>query len=371
MRRIAKNITILVLATCLLQWPLTYAQGQFDSQWPNTDFRTLSIDLAEITSGGPGKDGIPAVDTPKFVSPADAASWLSPDEPVILLRVSGKTRVYPLQIMTYHEIVNDVVGDVPVSVTFCPLCNASIAFDRRVNDRELDFGTTGLLRKSDLVMYDRQTESWWQQFSGTAIVGELTGTTLKTLPVDIVAFRLVGKRFPEAQVLSRRTGYRRPYGRNPYQGYDRIGQRPFLFFDPVDPRLPAMERVINVSADGVDKIYPFNIFEHQPVVNDVVGSTPVVVVSVGSVRSALDAALISGSRLIPSVAAYNRSIGGRVLTFYAEAGDLYDEQTKSRWNRFGEAISGRLQGEQLQHMGGGAHFAFAWLAFNPESEIYR
>ncbi len=132
-----------------------------------------------------------------------------------------------------------------------------------------------------------------------------------------------------------------------------------------------MERVINVSADGVDKIYPFSIFEHQPVVNDVVGSTPVVVVSVGSVRSALDAASISGSRLIPSVAAYNRSVGDRVLTFYAEAGDLYDEQTKSRWNRFGEAISGRLQGEQLQHMGGGAHFAFAWLAFNPESEIYR
>src|SRR5918995_6875783 len=153
-----------------------------------TDFSKHSVSFDEFMSGGPGKDGIPAVDDPKFVAVQDA-DFLEDREPVIELVVEGEARAYPIQILIWHEIVNDVVGGVPVAVTFCPLCNTAIVFDRRVDEQTLDFGTTGNLRNSDLVMYDRQTESWWQQFGGEALVGGLTGTELERLPARIVAWR--------------------------------------------------------------------------------------------------------------------------------------------------------------------------------------
>ena len=140
--------------------------------WPDTDFSNRSIDLGEISSGGPPPDGIPAIDSPVFESVAEANTWLGPDWPIMFFENNGVARAYPLAILIHHEIVNDVVGDLPVSLTFCPLCNSTIAFDRRLSDGTvLDFGTTGNLRNSDLVMYDRQTRSWWQQFTGEAIVG--------------------------------------------------------------------------------------------------------------------------------------------------------------------------------------------------------
>ena len=137
-------------------------------EWPNTDFSRHSVDLAEIMSGGPPKDGIPSIDDPRFV-PVSEVTDLTDTEPVIGVTVNGEARAYPLGIITRHEIVNDTIGGVPVTVTYCPLCNSSIVFDRRVDGQVLDFGTTGKLRNSDLVMYDRQTESWWQQFSGKEI----------------------------------------------------------------------------------------------------------------------------------------------------------------------------------------------------------
>ncbi|MFQ5799057.1 MAG: DUF3179 domain-containing (seleno)protein, partial [Bacteroidota bacterium] len=163
------------------------------NEWQRTDFTKSSVDLDEIMSGGPPKDGIPPIDKPLFVSFDEADSWLAAVEPVIGLDIDGEARAYPLQILTWHEIVNDIIADTPVSVTFCPLCNAAIAFDRRVEHEGkmlvLDFGTTGKLRKSDLVMYDRQTESWWQQFTGEAIVGELTGTELTLLAAPLISYK--------------------------------------------------------------------------------------------------------------------------------------------------------------------------------------
>ncbi|GAB4350315.1 MAG: DUF3179 domain-containing protein [Gammaproteobacteria bacterium] len=340
------------------------------SAWPDTDFSKTSIDLEEILSGGPPKDGIPAIDQPRFVSPQEAAEWLDPREPVIIVVEGGDARAYPLQILIYHEIVNDTVGGRPMSITFCPLCNASLVFDRRVDGRLLDFGTTGLLRKSDLVMYDRQTESWWQQFTGTAIVGELTGTELQQIPSAIVAFEDFAARHPDGKVLSRKTGYSRPYGRNPYRGYDRIGNIPFLLQDPVDERLPAMERVIGVSRGDAHRIYPFSLFERQPVINDVFEGVPVVVFSKGGTLSVLDQGEIQSSRKVPSAAAYRREVGRRVLRFEARDGIIRDRETGSQWNLFGEAVAGRLKGARLEPLQGGVHFAFAWLAFRPESEIY-
>ena len=350
------------------------AQAQIPDAWawPNTNFDKALVELAEIMSGGPPKDGIPPIDAPEFDDAGAAARWLDPREPVIVLTVGADTRAYPLQVLIWHEIVNDTVGGVPVSVTFCPLCNASIVFDRRAGGRVLDFGTTGKLRKSDLVMYDRQTESWWQQFTGRAIVGEMAGTVLVRLPASIVAFEDFARAHPQAPLLSRRTGHSRAYGSNPYRGYDAVDGVPFLFFDPLDPRLPAMERVLNVSVGSTHVLYPFSVLAATPVVNDTANGVPVVVMSREGALSVLDRASIVDSRAVLSATAFGRTVEGRDLEFERrDDGRIVDRETGSTWNLLGTAVAGKLAGTKLPDVESGVHFAFAWLAFNPESRIYR
>ncbi|HWP62772.1 MAG TPA: DUF3179 domain-containing protein, partial [Candidatus Binatia bacterium] len=223
-----------------------------------TDFSKTNIDLSEIISGGPPKDGIPAIDEPKFESIAAAREWLADQSPVIALELNGDARAYPLAILIWHEIVNDTVGGIPVVVTFCPLCNTALVFERRIDGRVLDFGTTGNLRHSDLVMYDRQTETWWQQAIGEGIVGEYTGRRLTFLPAQIISLADFEAAYPSGQVLSRETGYRRQYGRNPYVGYDRADQRPFLFTGVIDGRLAPMERVVTVAAGDEAIAFPYS-----------------------------------------------------------------------------------------------------------------
>ncbi|MDP8911049.1 MAG: DUF3179 domain-containing protein, partial [Actinomycetota bacterium] len=199
-----------------------------------TDFRRASVDLAEFTGGGPPKDGIPPIDEPGYESIEAARGWLSEPSPVIALVVDGRARAYPLAILIWHEIVNDTLGDEPVVVTFCPLCNTALVFERTLDGTVYDFGTTGNLRFSDLVMYDRQTESWWQQATGEAVVGELTGKRLTFLPAQIVSLADFAAAHPDGDVLSRETGHSRDYGRNPYPGYDEAGERPFLYDGVID-----------------------------------------------------------------------------------------------------------------------------------------
>ena len=143
-----------------------------------TDFSISAVPFDEIFSGGPGKDGIPAVDAPQFESIEDARPWVTGSGPVIALEIDGDARAYPLAVLTWHEIANDSVGDVPVIVTFCPLCNTALVFERELDGTVHDFGVSGNLRLSDMVMYDRQTETWWQQATGLGIIGELTGAKL-------------------------------------------------------------------------------------------------------------------------------------------------------------------------------------------------
>ena len=184
------------------------------SSW-NTNWELHTINYQDILSGGPPRDGIPSIDTPQFIDQAAAAAWLADNEPVIALEIDGDARAYPLQVITWHEIVNDTVGDVPVVVTFCPLCNSALVFDRRFQDDLFEFGVSGLLRNSDLIMYDRTTESLWQQFTGEGIVGDLAGEQLTFLPSSLVSFADFRDAFPEGVVLSRETGFNRAYGRNP------------------------------------------------------------------------------------------------------------------------------------------------------------
>ena len=221
-------------------------------EWPNTDFEQTSIeDWTEILSGGPPKDGIPAIDDPVMV-PIKEGAQIGEREPVITVEIEGELpRAYPIRYLTWHEIVNDQVGDIPVAVTFCPLCNSGITFDRRVGDRVLSFGVSGKLRNSDMVMYDRETESWWQQAIGTGIVGEMNGVELTTLPTWMESWRQFAERNPDGLVMAE-PRFGRPYGRNPYVNYD-SSARPFLYQGENPPHgIPPLVRVIRVG----DRAWP-------------------------------------------------------------------------------------------------------------------
>ena len=216
--------------------------------WPKTDFTMTSVDLGEIMSGGPPKDGIPPIDDPQFVSIMEVTE-LAETEPLISVSINGDSRAYPLRILMWHEIVNDEVGGVPITVTFCPLCNTALVFDRRFDDQVLDFGTSGNLRNSDLVMYDRQTESWWQQFLGEAIVGSMVGTVLELVPARIESFARFRARFPDGQVLVPNNVGERAYGTNPYSFYDE-SRRPFLYSGELPENIPPLARVVTVGTEA-------------------------------------------------------------------------------------------------------------------------
>jgi len=277
-----------------------------------TDFSRHLVPLSQFQSGGPGKDGIPALDHPRF-APASSIDWLAFREPVIELAVGRDVRAYPLQILIWHEIVNDRVGGVPVAVTFCPLCNTAIAFDRRVRRHTLSFGTTGNLRNSDLVMYDRQTQSWWQQFGGEALVGRYAGTGLRTLPVRIVAWRQFERAHPQGLVLTRETGYSRPYGENPYTGYDDVSSPPlFPTANSSDRRLPPKERVVFIEFARDAVVVPFSTLARRHVVTLRVGGHRLVVRWHAGVSSPLASAEIASGRDIGSASVTER---GRLVPF--------------------------------------------------------
>jgi hypothetical protein len=342
----------------------------FDTSEWKTDFGKHSVPLSEIMSGGPPKDGIRSIDAPEFVGVSAADGWLRPHEPVILLVRGDDVRAYPLQILIWHEVVNDTVGGLPVAITFCPLCNTAIAFDRRVQDRTLSFGTTGKLRFSDLVMYDRQTESWWQQATGQAIVGVLTGTQLSPLPAQTISWGTFKKTFPGGKVLSRHTGYNRAYGQNPYVGYDDINSSPFLYRGPNDPRLRPVERVVTVSLGGEDVAYPFSALEKIRVANDTVGGHKIVVIFEKGVASALDRSSIPESRDIGTAGVFERAVGGKILTLAEAGGRVTDAQTGSTWTILGTAITGPMAGTHLVPIVHGQHFWFAWAVFRPKTRVY-
>jgi hypothetical protein len=337
----------------------------------NTDFSIHTIPYSEILSGGPPRDGIPAIDNPKFVSAADADTWLEDLEPVTVLQEKDQVRIYPFQILIWHEIVNDVVNGRPVVVTFCPLCNTAIIFDATVNGRRLDFGTTGRLRFSNLLMYDRQTESWWQQASGGAVIGEMTGTSLTFLPVSIISWAEARDIYPGAQVLSRETGFSRNYGRNPYPGYDNINSSPFLFKGQTPENLPATARVTTVQLNGESVAYPNDILKEARVINDVVGGVEVTVFWQQGLASALDSSNIADGQDVGASGVFERTLNGQVLTFVTNGETITDEQTGSTWNILGQSTDGELRGENLNKVVKVDHFWFSWAAFQPDTRIYQ
>ena len=308
------------------------ADASFTVSGWETDFSKHTVPLSEIRSGGPPPDGIPPIDEPSFVTMDEASDWLVGNEPVIAVGVldpngtpASKGRAYPIQILIWHEIVNDTVDDVPMLISFCPLCNTSIVFDRRLEPNEpdarvYDFGTTGNLRHSDLVMWDRQTQSWWQQVSGEAIVGELAGSVLTSIPSQLISFDQFREAWPDGDVLSRETGFGRSYGDNPYPGYDNIDSSPFLFTGDTDGRLPAMQRVIGVTSGDEAVAYPIADDSPLQVINDQITDIPIVVISNEGAASALDAGQISDGRDVGQSGVFNRDLNGQNADIRKEGG---------------------------------------------------
>ncbi len=346
-----------------------------------TDFETSLVHFDEIFSGGVPRDGIPPIDNPKFTDFAEAVQFVAGREPVVALRVNGETRAYPLQILTYHEIVNDVIGGRPVAVTFCPLCNSSVVFDRQVFGSVLRFGVSGNLRNSDLIMWDDVTETWWQQLTGEGLVGHLAGITLDFVPSQLISFDEFKAAFRDGRVLSQDTGFSRPYGRNPYGGYDtvddrpfqsdgRLEERPFLFQGRLDTRFRATERVVALEINGEAVAYPFSVLSQQRVVNDSVGGEKIVVLWTPNTVSALDKSDIATSTAVGSGVAYGRVVDGRELTFVVKDDVFTDQETGSTWDVTGRALSGPLAGAELPPLVHANHFWFAWAAFRPATRVF-
>jgi hypothetical protein len=315
------------------------------------------VPLDQIVSGGPPPDGIPSIDNPKFISVQEADRNLEDSELVLGLNINGDVRAYPLQIMVWHEIVNDKVGNTPVAVTYCPLCFTNQVFNRTMNDGKiLEFGTSGKLYNSNLVMYDRTTKSLWSQAMAQGIVGKFAGIKLERIPFDVIYWKEWKQLYPESNVLSTDTGSSRPYGADPYGDYYTNGD--VLF--PVsggDDRLGLKEVVIGFEKEGQHKAYKLQEIEDKKVINDQVNGKPVVIFS-----------------LYPfMVRSYDPVVEGQILEFnYNIKGiNFVDKQTSSLWNFEGKAISGQMKGKQLTRLPFDEGFWFEWVAFHPETELYQ
>jgi hypothetical protein len=352
---------------------LAHLEGQWKTNWAKT-----TIDLDELFPGilvRDPRDVIPPIDDPQFEEVAAAADWLVDREPGVLLEIGQVARFYPLRVLTLHEIVNDVVGGVPVAVTYCPLCNTGIVFKREVGGRVLRLGVSGLLRNSNLVIWDDTTESLWQQLTGEAIVGDLAGTRLEGVASSTVRWADFKATFPDGEVLSRNTGIYSvgSYGVNPYEGYSSRGRPlPYVQGD-IDDRFPALSRVVGVSINDTDaKAYPFSLIAQERTVNDVVGGVPIVVFwGAEDTADALDSPVIVEGQAVGTGVAYERVVDGRELTFEAVDDTTYvDRETGTTWNILGKALEGRLAGKQLTPVLHRNDFWFAWAAFFPDAPVY-
>jgi hypothetical protein len=334
-----------------------------------------SVPLDQIISGGPPPDGIPPIDDPIYESVEDAGAWLDETSPVMVVDVDGDVRAFPLAILTWHEIVNDVIGGVPLVVTYCPLCNSALVFERTVDgpdgDEVLDFGTSGRLFASNLVMYDRQHRNLWTQFEGEGIVGErFLGTRLARVPAWLFGYGELAELHPDAQVLSRETGYTRDYGRNPYTGYDAPDSDPFLFRGDLDERLPPMTRLVGVGDETPVAILLERLEEERTVQVEVDGRDAVVVWAPGQ-ASALDTASIADGRDVGQTAAFLASLDGDEVRLVAgsQDGRFTDERTGSTFDLRGRALDGPLAGQQLTAIAHDDTFWFVWVAFRPDTEV--
>lgn len=310
------------------------------------------IPLDKIKVGGPPKDGIPSIDNPKFVT-VENSEFVSNSDVVIGLRINDETRAYPLFILVWHEIVNDKVGGVPVSITYCPLCYTNQVFERIINGNVVEFGTSGKLYNSNLLMYDRLTDSYWSQGLGLAVTGELSGHKLKIIPFDVITWGDWKTLYPETLVLTTDTGHIRSYATDPYGNYY-TDPRIIFPVDNEDDRMHPKEIILGFNEDGIFKAYKQSDVEFSKIINDDIGDTSILLFSLFNQNSR----------------AFDRTIDGRVLDFQYEDDKIIDIQTNSEWNYEGTAISGPMNGNQLSRIPLEPSFWFSWVSFYPNTLIY-
>ena len=339
-----------------------------------TNWKIRLIDVNELISGGT-RDGIESIDAPKFQRLAEVAGLYGDETPVIRVEIDGDARAYPLQILSWHEVVNDVVGGVPLVVTFCPLCNSALAYERVVQGEVFEFGVSGALRNSDLIMYDRRTESLWQQIGGKAVVGDMVGAVLIPRNAQILSFAQFRASYPDGVVLSRDTGTRRErdYSISAYRGYDSVfAEAAFDVANAEDRRLPPFERVVALQLADEAVAYPFGALSELGVINDRRAGRPLVVFWTPGTVSVLDEREILDSRDVGSSGVFLAERAGLSLTFRpdgAEPALFRDQETNSTWNVVGKAVGGPLIGTQLEPLIHANYFWFAWVAFEPETII--
>lgn len=345
----------------------------------NTDTNSTNIDLSELMVVLP-RGSFVVLNNPNFIGREEGLSTFFSKEPVLSVELNGEAKAYPLNMLSIHEIANDTLSGVPILATFCPLCNAGIVYDRRLKHQGknylLEFEVSGMLRKSDMVMADKQTETWWQQLEGKAIVGHLEGAELNVIPSLVISVEEYFSRYPNGKILSKKTGIKNAensYGINFYKNYDEPDNKPYeRFFSPedVDSRLPAMERIVDVRSAGEFKVYPFSAVEKAGVINDEFNGKNVVLFYQPGVVSVLDEKEIKDSKDVGMVTVFRPFVEGELLKFKKVEDKFIDENTNSVWDITGRCIEGKLKGKELEIEPHGNHFAFAWLAFHPDTKIY-
>ena len=350
-------------------------QRGVNQQW-STDLKNQKVELHEFMALLP-RDKIKPIDQPEFSNIEVASRVYSEKEPVISIEHKGVAKAYPLSILLAHEIVNDEIAGLKIAATFCPLCYSALVFNRTFTYKEetmvLTFGTSGMLRNSDLVMWDRQTESWWQQFTGEGLVGFYSGALLEIVNSELIPFSKFKELYPNGKVLNQPENYAFEYGTNPYEDYDEDpNKQPFLYKGTPDSRLPATERVVGIYGDNGVKGYPWSIIEKEKVINDEFEGEAVVLFYSKGMVSVVDEKNISESRDVGSVSVYSPLINGKLLEFEPyKNGTFRDAETNSVWDSLGKCIEGKYKGVSLQPIVHGQHFAFAWLEFYPDTEIYK
>ncbi|MEN8233680.1 MAG: DUF3179 domain-containing protein [Actinomycetota bacterium] len=332
------------------------------------------VPVEEIISGGPPPDGIPPIDDPVFLDVVDALDMLEPAEAVVALEVNGDARAYPVRALVWHEIVNDTVGGVPVSVTYCPLCNSAATYRREIDGVETTFGTSGRLFASALVMYDRATESLWTHFDGRSVVGVLTGAELESIAAPLLAWEDFAAEYPDGQVLDwNETGFSRDYGRNPYFRYDDEDTQPFLFRGTVDDRAKAKQRVVGIHVNDDSAAYALSAIDSEdadftatPVT---VGGRDLVILWKAGQSSALEGENVADGRDVGSVGVFASEADGQPLTFDVQDGVATDRETGSTWDITGAATGGPLEGSSLERIEHLDTFWFAWSTYRPETTL--
>lgn len=339
----------------------------------NTSFQIASVALTEVHTSSLQRFRAEPIDAPRFVDVPAADALLDPRDPVIVLASASEARAYPLRILLWHEVVNDLIDGQPLLVTYDPRTNAAQVYERRLLGAAMRFRAADALHRGGRLLWDTLTQSWWRQFTGEAIVGDYTGLRLQPRPSLLVSYAEFRQSFPEGRVLGPKSRPERDdtsdYGAANYPGIDRSPEPPPFFDGVLDPRLPPTARVLALELNGEAAAFDFGRLADRRVVNEDISGVPVVALWTPGALSVLDTPRIVDARDVGMAAAHGRQVDGRALTFEFADGAFRDRETGSVWSLSGHALSGRLTGAQLPLLVHNTPYWFAWAAHYPQTRL--